>query len=187
MPVNVVTLLVNPEEAERLTLAASEGKIQLALRNPLDRSAPADPRRRARPSLLGTRTCQRASCRRPRAAATVARAASARKCRRPRLRSSAATSARTKSCAEQEPLTMNFRQQDSYWTGAGILLVALASDRIDRLGPVAGAVGQRGRGAESPPRGGRRRHRPERGAPAGRPLDRARRRHADRPRVADQR
>ncbi len=36
--VNVVTLLVNPEEAERLTLAANEGQIQLALRNPLDRA-----------------------------------------------------------------------------------------------------------------------------------------------------
>jgi pilus assembly protein CpaB len=40
MPVTVVTLLVAPEEAERLTLASSEGKIQLALRNPLDREAP---------------------------------------------------------------------------------------------------------------------------------------------------
>ncbi len=40
MPVSVVTLLVNPEEAERLTLASTEGKIQLALRNPLDKSAP---------------------------------------------------------------------------------------------------------------------------------------------------
>src|SRR5256885_14567378 len=38
MPVSVVTLLVDPEEAERLTLAASEGKIQLALRNPLDKA-----------------------------------------------------------------------------------------------------------------------------------------------------
>ena len=38
--VNVVTLLVNPDEAERLTLAANEGKIQLALRNPLDRETP---------------------------------------------------------------------------------------------------------------------------------------------------
>src|SRR5437870_5416653 len=37
MPVTVVTLLVDPEESERLTLAASEGKIQLALRNPLDK------------------------------------------------------------------------------------------------------------------------------------------------------
>jgi pilus assembly protein CpaB len=40
MPVSVVTLLVNPTEAERLTLASTEGKIQLALRNPLDREAP---------------------------------------------------------------------------------------------------------------------------------------------------
>jgi pilus assembly protein CpaB len=38
--VSVVTLLVNPTEAERLTLASTEGKIQLALRNPLDREAP---------------------------------------------------------------------------------------------------------------------------------------------------
>ena len=38
--VNVVTLLVNPEEAERLTLASTEGKIQLALRNPLDKATP---------------------------------------------------------------------------------------------------------------------------------------------------
>ena len=38
--VSVVTLLVNPEEAERLTLASTEGKIQLALRNPLDKSMP---------------------------------------------------------------------------------------------------------------------------------------------------
>jgi pilus assembly protein CpaB len=35
--VNVVTLLVDPDQAERLTLAANEGKIQLALRNPLDK------------------------------------------------------------------------------------------------------------------------------------------------------
>ena len=42
-PVSVVTLLVNPEEAERLTLASTEGKIQLALRNPLDKTIPATP------------------------------------------------------------------------------------------------------------------------------------------------
>jgi pilus assembly protein CpaB len=40
-PVTVVTLLVNPLEAERLTLASTEGKIQLALRNPLDQDTPA--------------------------------------------------------------------------------------------------------------------------------------------------
>ena len=40
MAVSVVTLQVDPEQAERLTLASSEGKIQLALRNPLDPTAP---------------------------------------------------------------------------------------------------------------------------------------------------
>jgi pilus assembly protein CpaB len=32
----VITLLTSPEDAQRLTLASSEGKIQLVLRNPLD-------------------------------------------------------------------------------------------------------------------------------------------------------
>jgi pilus assembly protein CpaB len=41
--VTVVTLLVNPEQAERLALASTEGKIQLALRNPLDQGTPATP------------------------------------------------------------------------------------------------------------------------------------------------
>jgi pilus assembly protein CpaB len=41
--VTVVTLLVYPEQAERLALASTEGKIQLALRNPLDQGAPATP------------------------------------------------------------------------------------------------------------------------------------------------
>ena len=51
--VNVVTLLVNPEEAERLTLASTEGKIQLALRNPLDKENP--PTTGVKPAaLLGT-------------------------------------------------------------------------------------------------------------------------------------
>jgi pilus assembly protein CpaB len=40
MPVSVVTLLVDPDQSERLTLASTEGKIQLALRNPLDKEAP---------------------------------------------------------------------------------------------------------------------------------------------------
>src|SRR5437899_749357 len=37
--VTVVTLLVDPDETERLTLASTEGKIQLALRNPLDKAS----------------------------------------------------------------------------------------------------------------------------------------------------
>ncbi len=41
MQVTVVTLLVTPDESERLTLASTEGKIQLALRNPLDTESPA--------------------------------------------------------------------------------------------------------------------------------------------------
>ena len=72
VPVSVVTLLVNPDEAERLTLASSEGKIQLALRNPLDRSAPST--RGVRPAvLLGSEPATRVVPS-PRAAATVARA-----------------------------------------------------------------------------------------------------------------
>ncbi len=35
----VITLLVSPDDAQRLTLASSEGHIQLALRNPLDTRA----------------------------------------------------------------------------------------------------------------------------------------------------
>jgi pilus assembly protein CpaB len=41
--VTVVTLLVTPEQAELLALASTEGKIQLALRNPLDQGAPPTP------------------------------------------------------------------------------------------------------------------------------------------------
>ena len=41
--VTVVTLAVFPDQAERLALASTEGKIQLALRNPLDQSAPTTP------------------------------------------------------------------------------------------------------------------------------------------------
>ena len=38
IPSTVVTLLVTPEDAERIALAASEGQIMLTLRNPLDTS-----------------------------------------------------------------------------------------------------------------------------------------------------
>jgi pilus assembly protein CpaB len=36
--VPVITLLVSPEDAQKLTMASNEGRIQLALRNPLDTS-----------------------------------------------------------------------------------------------------------------------------------------------------
>jgi pilus assembly protein CpaB len=53
MSVNVVTLLVTPEQSERLALASTEGKVQLALRNPLDQGTPDTPG--VRPgALMGT-------------------------------------------------------------------------------------------------------------------------------------
>jgi pilus assembly protein CpaB len=57
--VTVVTLLVTPEQSERLALASTEGKIQLALRNPLDQGAPETPGIKTA-GLMGTvRTPQR--------------------------------------------------------------------------------------------------------------------------------
>jgi pilus assembly protein CpaB len=50
MQVTVVTLLVAPGDSERLTLASTEGKIQLALRNPLDMDSP--PTSGVRPGML---------------------------------------------------------------------------------------------------------------------------------------
>jgi pilus assembly protein CpaB len=41
--VTVVTMAVTPEQAERLALASTEGKIQLALRNPIDTATPDTP------------------------------------------------------------------------------------------------------------------------------------------------
>ena len=43
MQVTVVTLLVTPEESERLALASTEGQINLALRNPIDKQSPVTP------------------------------------------------------------------------------------------------------------------------------------------------
>ena len=67
--VSVVTLLVDPMEAERLTLASTEGKIQLALRNPLDKTAPSTPG--IRPAVLLGYSAARAPAA-PRAAARPA-------------------------------------------------------------------------------------------------------------------
>jgi pilus assembly protein CpaB len=69
--VSVVTLMVDPLESERLTLASTEGKIQLALRNPLDKTAPPTPG--IQPAvLLGYQRAVRAAAPRAAAAALVA-------------------------------------------------------------------------------------------------------------------
>ena len=75
MSVSVVTLLVNPIEAERLTLASTEGKIQLALRNPLDKLAPATPGIRPGALMGSAPAAARPTASRPRPAAQVAIAA----------------------------------------------------------------------------------------------------------------
>jgi len=49
----VITLLVSPDDAEKLALASSEGKIQLALRNPLDTKAEDLPSTNARALYKG--------------------------------------------------------------------------------------------------------------------------------------
>jgi pilus assembly protein CpaB len=72
--VTVVTLLVYPDQAERLALASTEGKIQLALRNPLDQGAPSTPGIKTA-GLLGTakgpEVRQTASVSRPRSGQPV--------------------------------------------------------------------------------------------------------------------
>ena len=76
MAVSVVTLLVGPEEAERLTLASSEGKIQLALRNPLDKTTPNTAGIRPA-ALLGFGAPAKSAALRTRVAANPAKAAAA--------------------------------------------------------------------------------------------------------------
>ena len=72
--VTVVTLLVTPEESEKLTLGATEGKIQLALRNPLDKDTPETPGIQPA-SLLGSASAKpvrKSGARASRPVATVA-------------------------------------------------------------------------------------------------------------------
>ena len=93
--VAVVTLLVNPDEAEKLTLASTEGKIQLALRNPLDKTAPATNGIRPAPLMGGGAGAPRRVSIQPLASR---RQQPPQRPRRPRRsKSSAATSARKKS------------------------------------------------------------------------------------------
>jgi len=61
--VSVVTMLVDPEQAERLTLASTEGKIQLALRNPLDKTTPQTPGIKTKALLGAQATTPRAIAR----------------------------------------------------------------------------------------------------------------------------
>jgi pilus assembly protein CpaB len=82
MQVTVVTLLVYPEQSERLALASTEGKIQLALRNPLDQGSPVTPGMK-QAVLLGittaapVRTASNAGTRRASAPGPVTQAAPA--------------------------------------------------------------------------------------------------------------
>ena len=66
--VTVVTLLVTPEQAETLTLAATEGRIQLALRNTLDPGEPSTSGRRIA-SLISGSNARPTPARTPRVAA----------------------------------------------------------------------------------------------------------------------
>jgi pilus assembly protein CpaB len=52
IPASVVTLLVTPEDAEKITLAGNEGSIMLTLRNPMDR-APTKTQGATTSALLG--------------------------------------------------------------------------------------------------------------------------------------
>jgi pilus assembly protein CpaB len=79
IPTTVVTLMVTPEDAERLALAQNEGQITLTLRNPLDQEPTATPGVRLA-SLLGQQTAMTPAepvptakpvARRPRPAPTV--------------------------------------------------------------------------------------------------------------------
>ena len=68
--VQVITLLVNPEEAQKLALATQEGRIQLTLRNPLDADPnPVSVLRNA--TLYGATAAARTSAPRPRSPAVV--------------------------------------------------------------------------------------------------------------------
>ena len=72
MSVNVVTLLVTPEESEKLTLGATEGKIQLALRNPLDKDMPETPGIQPASLLGGARAAKKPAGNSARASRPVA-------------------------------------------------------------------------------------------------------------------
>jgi pilus assembly protein CpaB len=69
IPTSVVTLLVSPEDAERIALAAAEGRITLTLRNPLDNAPTASTGIRAGGLMRGTSGAEPPPTPAPRAAA----------------------------------------------------------------------------------------------------------------------
>jgi pilus assembly protein CpaB len=78
LAVSVVTMMVNPEQAERLTLASTEGKIQLALRNPVDKTAPATSGVRPSALMAGGYTVRPARASAPAVASAPAAASATR-------------------------------------------------------------------------------------------------------------
>jgi pilus assembly protein CpaB len=58
---SVITLLVSPDDAQKLTLASNQGRIQLALRNPLDTRQPHRPREWPPGSNDPSRACDEAA------------------------------------------------------------------------------------------------------------------------------
>ena len=58
---SVITLLVSPDDAQKLTLASNQGRIQLALRNPLDTRQPHRPREWPPGSNDSSRACDEAA------------------------------------------------------------------------------------------------------------------------------
>ena len=74
IPSSVVTLMVTPDDAERVALAQNEGKINLTLRNPLD-IHPTSTNGAQIASLLGKQTTPPDLVEKPKARTRVARAA----------------------------------------------------------------------------------------------------------------
>ena len=172
MPVSVVTLLVDPDEAERLTLASTEGKIQLALRNPLDKTTPATPRRQAGGAAR--------PCRRPRPPAREPRRVGDRP---PNRRRASAPSTPTVEIIRGDKRAHEVvRQEQSAMRDHRGVLVSRVAMRLRRHAPRAAPAGARADGRD----GRRRRRRQTVRCSSGRST-RRRRRHADRARVADQR
>ena len=160
IPTSVVTLLVSPEDAERIALAAAEGRITLTLRNPLD-TAPTETTGIRMAGLMGDAGAAAAGA----GAAAGAAAASSRPCRRRRRRRRpsrtpsrrfAAPSGRRNRCAR----TGRRRRSNN---AAAILVMALACGlamfTAVRAVPAQAAGQRRGVRSQPPPRPSRRRRR----------------------------